>query len=82
MIGALSITRPRAPGNGRKNRNEQQEKNACDLEPQNAADPAKGTQETGHAASYPACRAGCGLASRATPGRRIRSGGIARGAIG
>ena len=78
MIRSLGVTVPRAPGDGRKDHDKKQEKDAGDFEPQDSAHPAKRTQESSHAASHPAGRASCRLAGGAPPGSRIRSSGPPR----
>jgi hypothetical protein len=93
VIGAVGPVGPDAPKRRRKDRDGQQEEGAGHFEPQNAADPAKGTHKSAQAARHasgcpargaPVCRA-CGLSAHCCGSNRLSSGrrlgfGILRGA--
>ena len=52
IIGAVQVTRPVAPQGQGSGCHKQKEKGACYLQPQNAAHPPKGFQESAHAARH------------------------------
>ena len=81
MIGSLSVAVPGAPGDGRKDHDKEQEKDAGDFEPQNSSDALKRAKESSHAASHSARCASRRLRGGAAPGCRICGDGIPSGRI-
>jgi hypothetical protein len=60
VIRSMLPTGAGGPNHRRKDDYRQQKKHACDFEPNNAAGPSEGTQETGQALNDTAARLGCG----------------------
>jgi hypothetical protein len=59
MVGPVSPASPGTPERRGKDHDRQEEEDAGHLQPQDGADPAKGTQKTAHAAHNSPCRPTC-----------------------